>query len=310
MTTNGKHLQRQRGLSLVELMVALVIGMVLIGGAVFVYAQSRSAFGVNENVARLQETARYAMSVIEPDVRMSSFWGLMNDPELIIDRATQAQAASAIAASTCGNNFVVDLYTTVEGSDGSYNLACAAFGTAQVNADTLTVRRASATTAAAQGGTVQVWSTRTLGRLFSDGIAPGPLAPNGQINNLIVDTYYVSQDSDTIAGLPSLRRQALVGTDFQDQEIVTGVEDLQVQLGIDPNGIAGEATRYVDPDAALPVGSQVVSVRLWILVRSDNPEVGFTDGRTYTYGNRVYTPNDGFRRVLFTRTIQVRNSLG
>jgi hypothetical protein len=47
------------------------------------------------------------------------------------------------------------------------------------------------------------------------------------------------------------------------------------------------------------------------MIRADQPEVGFTDNRVYNYGNRVnYTPNDGFRRVLFTRTIQVRNSLG
>jgi hypothetical protein len=55
----------------------------------------------------------------------------------------------------------------------------------------------------------------------------------------------------------------------------------------------------------------VVSVRVWFLVRSPDPEVGHTDNRVYNYGNRVnYAPNDGFRRVLFTRTIQVRNSLG
>jgi len=52
-------------------------------------------------------------------------------------------------------------------------------------------------------------------------------------------------------------------------------------------------------------------VRVWILVRAENPEVGFIDDRVYNYGNRVnFQPNDGFRRVLFTRTIQVRNSLG
>ena len=45
-------------------------------------------------------------------------------------------------------------------------------------------------------------------------------------------------------------------------------------------------------------------------VRTCRTVIGFVDGRTYTYGNRIYTPNDGFRRLLLTRTIQVRNSLG
>ena len=65
---------RSQGFSLIELMVALVIGSLLIAGTVFVYVQSRNSYGVNETVARLQETARYAMSVVEPDIRMSSYW--------------------------------------------------------------------------------------------------------------------------------------------------------------------------------------------------------------------------------------------
>ncbi len=311
---------RQRGFSMIELMVALVIGMVLIGGAVYVYAQSRNSFGVNESVARLQETGRYAMSVIEPDIRMSSFYGLMNDPELVVGRAAQDEGESAIGtnnAHECGTNFALDLYTTVEGSDNDYTLDCVAgpSGNEQANADTLTVRRTSTNPTAASDEAIQVWTSRTLGRLFSDGVAPGAVvAGASQINDVIVNTYYVSADSDDRAGMPSLRRQALVptgaGPDFQDQEIIPGVEDFQVQLGIDPTGVGGDAARYVDPDTALPLGTQVVSVRVWILVRAETPEVGFTDGRTYTYGNRVYTPNDGFRRLLLTRTIQVRNSLG
>ncbi len=309
----------QQGLSLIELMVALTIGSLLIAGTVFVYVQSRNSYGVNETVARMQETARYALSIIEPDVRMSSFWGLVNDPELVDGRATQTEAASAIAAGAhdCGDNFAVDLYSTVEGSDDDYSftlgIGCdpGPSGAAQPNADTLTIRRASQAIAAATAGSLQLCTTRTTGELFSNGIQPCPVDPIGQVNDLIVNTYYVSADSDDRAGLPSLRRQALVaGPDFQDQEIVPGVEDLQIQLGIDPSGLGGTATQYVDPDDVVPAAAQVVAVRVWILVRSENPEVGFTDGRTYTYANRDYTPSDGFRRVLFSRTIQVRNSLG
>ena len=47
-----------RGFSLIELMVALVIGLFLIAGAVMVYSQSRKVYRTIETVARLQETAR------------------------------------------------------------------------------------------------------------------------------------------------------------------------------------------------------------------------------------------------------------
>jgi len=38
-------------------------------------------------------------------------------------------------------------------------------------------------------------------------------------------------------------------------------------------------------NAAAP--AQIVSVRIWLLVRSDSPESGFTDDRTYEYGDRL-----------------------
>ncbi|HEY4645656.1 MAG TPA: PilW family protein [Steroidobacteraceae bacterium] len=320
----GMPRTRQQGLSLIELMVALVIGSILMTGTVFVYVQSRNSYGVNETVARLQESGRFALSIIEPDVRMSSYWGLMNDPELVTARARQTEAISGVAsgatANECGDNFAVDVYSTVEGSDNGYTFgigrdgACdpGPSGNEQPTADTLTIRRVSQTAAAATAGRLQACTTRTTGELFSDGTAPCPVAPTGRINDVIVNTYYVSADSDDRAGLPSLRRQALVaGPDFQDQEIVPGIEDLQIQLGIDPSGLSGTATQYVNPDDVIPAGAQVVAVRVWILVRAENPEVGFIDDRVYNYGNRVnFQPNDGFRRVLFTRTIQVRNSLG
>jgi type IV pilus assembly protein PilW len=322
--SSGVRRAQQLGLSLIELMVALTIGSLLIAGTVFVYVQSRNSYGVNETVARLQETARFALSIVEPDVRMSSYWGLMNDPELITGRAAQDEAISTVAtgatANECGDNFAVDMYSTVEGSDNGYTFgvgrdaACdpGPNGNEQPNADTLTIRRVAQTPSAATAGRLQVCTTRTTGELFSDGTAPCPVAPVGRINDVIINTYYVSADSDDRVGLPSLRRHALIaGPDFEDQEIVPGVEDLQIQLGIDPSGLTGTATQYVNPDDVIPDDAQVVAVRIWIMVRSENPEVGFTDGRVYNYGNRVnFQPNDGFRRVLFSRTIQVRNSLG
>jgi abortive infection bacteriophage resistance protein len=56
----------------------------------------------------------------------------------------------------------------------------------------------------------------------------------------------------------------------------------------------------------------VVAVRLWLLVRAEQQETGFTDSLTYNYGNRVgpaaYTPADAFRRVLVSKTIALRNT--
>ena len=176
-----------------------------------------------------------------------------------------------------------------------------------------------------------------------DGSACGT-SPANQVNNLIVNAYYVDNNSSNGNGTPSLRRKSLqtVGTTirFVDQEVMAGVEDMQVQFGIDPTGITGVATRYVNPNqvAGLPVGSAIVAVRIWLMVRADAPEIGFVDQRQYIYGDRLlangfvsnlnaaasgtkaFQPSldtstalnsvRHYRRILVCRTFQIRNSLG
>lgn len=316
----------QRGVSLIELLVAVTIGGLLIFGATQVYVDSRNTYEVNERVSRLQEAARYALSIIEPDVRMANYWGLVKGASVISGQALRTEA-SAGAPTNCGANFARDLTHSIEGSDGSATFACADYrDDAVFSADTLTIRRAT-TTATAGGARLQICSTRVMGQLVTDS-STCTIAPAGQINDLIVDSYYIAKDSVQQTGLPSLRRIRLVaGPAFESQEIIPGIEDMQIQFGVDPTGTSGVATRYVNPED-VDDGEQVVSVRIWLLVRSELPEVGFEDGRTYEYADReqtngvttdlndagaataAYAPADGFRRLLVSRTIQIRNALG
>jgi type IV pilus assembly protein PilW len=337
--TRALQLQRCRGVSLIELLVAVTIGGILIFGATQVYVDSRNTYEVNEATARLQETARYALSVIEPDIRMANYWGLLKDARLITNQADQT-AASAGAPTACGTNFARDLMINIEGSNNAYSLDCDAYkgpendGDAMASADTLTVRRAAIDETPSENGRLQICSTRIMGQLIDDGAAC-TAAPNGRVNNLIVNTYYVSRDSVQRKELPALRRKRLTASTasgpltpvFDDDEIVPGVEDLQVQLGVDSTGTSGIATRYVNPDAAIGPNEQIVAVRIWLLVRAETPEVGFVDGTTYVYADRdaasttddlntagaaqkAYAPQDGFRRLLVSRTIQIRNAVG
>ncbi len=317
----------EHGVSLIELLVAITIGALLIFGATQVYVDSRNTYEINESTARLQETARYAMSVLEPDIRMSNYWGLVKGAGVITNQAPQDEASIG-PPTDCGANYARDLALNIEGSNGSSVFACTAYrASAVTSADTLTIRRAAVTPAAGSTGRLRICSTRVMGDLVTDSTGCTP-APAGQVNDLIVNAYYISRDSTGRPGLPSLQRIALAsGPAFVAEEIIPGVEDMQIQFGVDPTGTRGIATRYVNP-GDVAEGEQIISVRIWLLIRAETPEVGFVDGRTYEYADRdedngktanlsaanaatqAYEPADGFRRLLVSRTIQIRNTLG
>jgi hypothetical protein len=78
-----RGLARQSGLSLVELMVAGLIATMLVTGLVQVAAGARSSFALQESVAELQESARFAVDSIGGALRQSDF-----EPEPWVDTAT------------------------------------------------------------------------------------------------------------------------------------------------------------------------------------------------------------------------------
>jgi type IV pilus assembly protein PilW len=304
--------RRMAGVSLIELMVSLVIGSLLIIGAVTVYMQSRNTYRTNDAAARLQETARYALDVIEPDIRMAGYWGLTNRPEYVENRGTPAETAQSVATgvtNNCGTNWTVDAAHYLEGRDQAgtgFDLACAGLGPS-ADADVLIVRRASSGTTALTNNRFQIQSNRIRAVIFKDGTLPGgfAVAPASETHDLLVNAYYVSNPAGTTRF--SLRRKRLNGNAVQDEEVIEGVQDLQVQFGIDSDG-DNNADQYVNTDA-VPASAQIVSARIWLLVVAPDMEVGFVDGTDYAYANAAPgTFDDSRRRLLVSKTIQIRNS--
>jgi type IV pilus assembly protein PilW len=68
-----KH--RQTGLSLVELMVAIAIGLFLLAGAVTIFANSKRTYVEQEDMSRIQENLRYALDVLSRDLRSAGYFG-------------------------------------------------------------------------------------------------------------------------------------------------------------------------------------------------------------------------------------------
>ncbi|MGI9258945.1 MAG: PilW family protein [Gammaproteobacteria bacterium] len=324
-----------RGVTLVELMVALSIGSFLMIGAVTVFSQSRTTFRVTESVSRLQENARFVLATIEPEIRMASFFGLTARSSKVRGRATPTEPVPAGLAvgNDCGPNWAINLTEEVGGNNNGFGWACPAFDNApQPVSDTLVLRRASEGPIAPPltAGTMYVQAARFQdSQLFvGPAIPPGFETLTSQTHELIVNGYYVSNNStlDTPGNaIPSLRVKTLVGgalgPRIVDQEVLPGVEDFQVQFGIDSDPVGspnrGSIDRYVnvnDPilnplSAGFDPAATVLAVRVWIRLRSQFPENGYLDTTNYVYADQdIPPPNDQFRRAVVSKTIFLRNA--
>ena len=318
---------KQSGLTLVELMVSLAIGSFLMIGAIQIYNQSRQAFVVNESIARVQETAQFAMDTIEADLRMASNWGRNSRGLAVAGRAIVGNPNPAnvpLPATDCAANWTLDLALPIDGSNNAYDLICAATGGSQANSDVVTIRRASVSPAPLEAGRLQIQSTRVQGQIMADGLIPtGFTVDNSATHNLIVTSYYVSPTSALINGVPTLRRHRLIGggaggPQIVDEEVAPGVENLQLQFGVDVDQ-DNTVDRYVnpgdpiyDPNAAgagyVP-GARIMTVRIWMVVRGVSFELGLQDNRDYEPGDvDLGVKNDSYRRMQVSKTILLRNT--
>ena len=314
---------RQHGITLVELMVALAIGSFLMIGAIQIYSQSRQAFTINESIARVQETAQFALDTIEADLRMASNWG-RTSRALSIDGRTmigQPNPKTLAVPLDCGEDWSIELGTPVDGFDNVMGLTCPAQNAAQANSDVLTVRRASVNAVPLQAGRLQIQTTRIQGEIFDDGNIPPQFDPTqSATHNLMVSSYYVDTDSELIPGVPTLRRKVLgiqgTNSTIFDQEIAPGVENLQIQFGIDMNE-DNTVDRYVNPGDEIynpeapgySPGARVLTARVWLVVRGLTRENGVDDQRTYSPGNAPpQSFSDEIRRMQVSKTILLRNT--
>lgn len=71
-------IRNQRGLTLVEIMVALVIGLVLMAGIIELFISSKQTYTLHESISRVQENGRFAVDQLGRDLRMAGHMGCAN----------------------------------------------------------------------------------------------------------------------------------------------------------------------------------------------------------------------------------------
>jgi type IV pilus assembly protein PilW len=64
---------RQQGLSLIELMVAMVLGLLLVAGALQMMLTSQTIYRTTDTLSRIQENGRFALNFLTKDIRMAGY---------------------------------------------------------------------------------------------------------------------------------------------------------------------------------------------------------------------------------------------
>lgn len=140
--------RKETGLSLIELMVTIVVGLLLLAGVSRIFLNSKQGYRVQESVARLQENGRYAVETLSRSVRMADFWaGVLSTAVTRVDGTTTAITYANGSATTCKDGWLINSTEALRGYDGAASglptdFDCAASGDYVANSDVLVLRYA------------------------------------------------------------------------------------------------------------------------------------------------------------------------
>lgn len=324
--------RQSHGFSLVELLVAMVVGLVIISGAFSLHITTRKTQAVNEMQMDMAADARFAIELISYDLRHAGMWGGTNKSGLIGCKSSDAACSASSGGETVpgtvtgdcitATSWTYDLRTPVFATDESvanpYSASCIPGTEGQVaTSDILEIRYADSNNivdAALVAGQAYVRSNAINGRLFVGATRPVIDAYDSasQTRNyeLQAYVYYISDYTDAEGdGIPSLRRVALInGPALQNQTLVSGVTDLQVQFGVDVDD--DEAIdRYVDPDD-VDDWSDVYAAKIWLVMRSEKEQTGNVNTvKTFSIAGADKTPgaDDDYRYFMVTSVVNLRN---
>lgn len=313
----------QAGLTLIEFMVSIVIGMLMIAAIATLIANQSSTRSEIDKSGRMIENGRYATQTLAADLQMAGYWG----------ESTVAPGTAAAMPDPCDVTLASVLAGTALHVQG-YNFDAGTVATAPLSGcvtnhkagtDVLVVRRldpdSSATETAGTTDLAKVVEGQVYVQTGLDGTGAALGAPvlaagsaDGAANTaaftlrkrnltlsalrkLVVHVYYISNCSVEVAGsctgadggtpIPTLKRLELgVGPAFTKVTIAEGIENMQVDFGVDGVDADGSPNGADVNGAALTFATwqDVMSVKVHLLARSSESTGGFTDSKTYALG--------------------------
>lgn len=321
--------RRVAGLSLIELMISITIGLMILSGVAFVFVNTSAARNEVERTSRQIENGRYAVEVISDDLRLAGFYGELNVGTVAAPGALPADQCSITATDW---NAWIPLHVQGFDNGSGFNQTTCALNARRDNTDVLLIRRARTCLAGVSGCEavangkpyVQVSlcaSEVTTHKLGKEGTETFDLKKKDCIaaadkRQYFVYIYYISENNGSGVAVPTLKRLELSGGAWTTTALVEGIEEFNVTYGLDTDGNGSPESYSASPAATVAAWQSVVSVQFHVLARSLETSPGYTDAKTYTIGVDssgdpvTVTPGLGYRRHVYSSLVRLNNPAG
>ena len=296
---------RELGFSLVELMIAMAIGLILVGAMLATLISSTSIGKTKDRAADVQTNGTYALNVLKRELRHAGYPGISPPDEFSTIPAFSVSGA-------CDPASVADLRRPVWGAEDANPFASSCLPPGSyARGDVLMLRRLALRRAAAPLDATVIYyrSGYSASGAFLGNAPPPDSKPPFDDYAVEEQIYYISSYTNDPAESPkspALYRLRLVAGPAMVRELVAqGVEDMQIRYGrADGSG----AVQYSTADR-IPADqwNSVTLVEIALLVRSDEIEPGLKPGVTYLMGGKQVTGADSYRRVVFSTVVELRN---
>jgi type IV pilus assembly protein PilW len=331
--------RRQAGLSLIELMISMTIGLLLLTGMLaLIVGQSRARAEIDK-AGRQIENGRYALTLLQDDIQHAGYYGQYSG---VTPPLTALPDPCAVDVTTLDASLAMPL----QGYDAPAAVpaplsACLPDANHVAGTDILIVRRVAAddtpvAVASAVAGQVYVQTTPDA-KITALGADPTPSAPTvytlkqkdgttpADLRRYVAHIYYVSPCNVYGAGLttcsaaadqgrpiPTLKRLELTAsagaTSFTTMPLVDGIQNLQFDYGVAASNSGSPSSTYITAPAVAD-WPNVMAVQVNLIARTTEPSTGYVDGKAYNLGvaGSVGPFSDAYKRHVYTALVRVIN---
>jgi type IV pilus assembly protein PilW len=344
--------RRQRGFSMPELLVATAIGLIMLAGMATLFVSNSKSQSEVEKANRQVENGRFGIQLLTSDLRNAGYLSEF-DPTVL---ATPDKPPNPCTLTM--DEVVLGLPMHVQGYDDVTATTVGCLSDVKPGTDVLVVRHTATCVAGSancdpatdagpyfQASLCYKASELNSGNtadFYAIGLDPALLTRHKRdcenatggtlalIRRYLTHIYYVANNDKTGDGVPTLKRAEL-GPDgtavaYTVFAQVNGIEDMQLEYGIDTNndGVADLFSALPDKANGCAVDAcaaanwrNVVSIKLNLLARNLEKTANYTDTKTYTLGrdasgnlNTTSAANDHYKRHVFQSLVGIPNVAG